>query len=94
MTTADLPEVERQIREQVKAELQVVPPSYPHAWQIDLGFAKNYLKDKPLQLRVKFNAAQKSASGTLSRLVAGRRAGKRETVADGNADEPRGGHVP
>jgi hypothetical protein len=64
VTTADLPEVERQIREQVKAEWQVVPPSYQHAWQIDLGFAKNYLKDKPLQLRVKFNAAQKTASGT------------------------------
>ncbi len=60
----DLPEVRRQIREQVKAALQLVPPSYQRTWQIDLGFAKNYLQGKPLQLRVKFNAAQPSASGT------------------------------
>ena len=60
----DVPEVRRQIREQVKAALQLVPPSYERTWQIDLGFAKNYLAGKPLQLRVKFNAAQKSPSGT------------------------------
>jgi hypothetical protein len=64
VTTADLPEVQKQIREQVKAAYQDVQPAYSRAWQIDLGFAKNHLKDKPLQLRVKFNAAQKSASGT------------------------------
>jgi hypothetical protein len=60
----DLPEVRQQIREQVKAELQLVPPSYERVWKIDLGFAKNYLRGKPLQLRVKFNAAQKSEAGT------------------------------
>jgi len=53
----------RQIREQVQAELEVVLPSYWRVWRIDLGFEKNFLRDKPLQLRVKFNAAQKSASG-------------------------------
>ena len=60
----DLPEVRRQIREQVKAALQIVPPSYQLTWQIDLGFANKYLQGQPLQLRVKFNAAQPSASGT------------------------------
>jgi hypothetical protein len=64
----NLPEVRRQIREQVKAALQIVPPSYQRTWQIDLGSAKNYLAGKPLQLRVKFNAAQKSASGTFAAL--------------------------
>jgi hypothetical protein len=69
VTTADLPEVQKQIREQVKAELEVVPPGYSsRPWQIDLGFAKNFLRDKPLQLRVKFNSAQKSASGTFLAL--------------------------
>jgi hypothetical protein len=68
VTTADLPEVEKQIREQVKAELQVVPPGYQHVWQIDLGLAKHFLQDKPLQLRVKFNSAQKSPSGTFLAL--------------------------
>jgi hypothetical protein len=60
----DLPEVRKQIRERVKADFQLVPPSYQRVWQIDLGFAKNHLAGKPLQLRVKFNSAQKSASGT------------------------------
>jgi hypothetical protein len=65
VTPADLPEVRREIREQVKAELEVVPPGYTsRPWQIGLGFAKNFLRDQPLQLRVKFNAANKSASGT------------------------------
>ena len=65
---ADLPEVRKQIREQVKAALQIVPPSYERSWKIDLGFAKDRLAGKPLQLRVKFNAAQKSASGTYGAL--------------------------
>ncbi len=65
VTTADLPEVEKQIREQVKAELQLVPGGYSsRPWQIDLGFAKNELRGKPLQLRVKFNSANHSSSGT------------------------------
>jgi hypothetical protein len=64
VTTADLPEVKKEIREQVKADFQLVPPGYTRRWQIDLGFAKNFLRDKPLQLRVKFNSAQKSSSGT------------------------------
>jgi hypothetical protein len=57
VTTADLPEVRKQIREQVKAEFQVVPPAYTRVWEMKLGMAKNSLKDRPLQLRIKFNAA-------------------------------------
>ena len=68
VTVADLPEVRKQIREQVKADFQLVAPGEPHGWQIDLGFAKNFLRDKPLQLRVKFNAANKSSSGTFVAL--------------------------
>ncbi len=64
----DVPEVRKQISEQVKAVQQLVPPSYQRIWEIDLGFAKNYLHGKPLQLRVKFNSAQKSASGTFQTL--------------------------
>jgi hypothetical protein len=64
----DVPEVRRQIREQVKADFQLVPPSYQRTWQIDLGFAQKYLRGKPLQLQVKFNSAQKSPSGTFVAL--------------------------
>jgi hypothetical protein len=62
--SVNLPEVRKQIREQVKADFQLVPPGYSREWQIDLGFAKNFLRDQPLQLRVKFNSANKSSSGT------------------------------
>jgi hypothetical protein len=68
VTTADLPEVRRQIRELGKADYQLVPPAYTREWRIDLGFAKNFLRDRPLQLRVKFNSANKSASGTFDGL--------------------------
>ena len=64
VTSADLPEVRRQIREQVKAYYQLVPQNSVRVWKIDLGFAKNYLHDKPLQLRYKFNAADRNPSGT------------------------------
>jgi hypothetical protein len=64
--TANIAEVRRQIREQVKADFQLVPPGYTREWQIDLGFAKNFLRDKSLQLRIKFNSAQKSSSGTFT----------------------------
>lgn len=65
---ADLPEVRKQIREMVSAQFQLVPPSYQRVWKIELGYARNFLRGKPLQLRVKFNTAQKSASGTFDAL--------------------------
>jgi hypothetical protein len=63
ITKADLPEVKRQITEQVKAEYQVVPSGTGKVWTINLGRAAKSLQNEPLQLRIKFNAAQKSASG-------------------------------
>ncbi len=59
-------EVKKQIREMVKGDFQLVPQSYMRNWKIDLGFAKERLAGKPLQLRVKFNSAQKSPSGTFT----------------------------
>ncbi len=64
LSKADRDEVRKQIREQVKAEFQVVPPGYTRSWDIDLGRARDSLQNKPLQLRVKFNAADKSPTGT------------------------------
>ncbi len=64
----DVPLMRRQIMDELKAEVQVVPPNYTRPWQIDLGFAKYYLRDQPLYLRVKFNAAEKSPSGTFLAL--------------------------
>ncbi|NOS71725.1 MAG: DUF2628 domain-containing protein [Verrucomicrobia bacterium] len=64
----DLKELKQQIKEGLKAEMQVVPPRYTRPWQIDLGVAHHFLKDRPLYLRVKFNAAEKSPSGTFLAL--------------------------
>jgi hypothetical protein len=64
ISPGDLAEVQKQIREQVKAEYQVIPPGYQKVWEIDLGSAKNSLRDRPLEVRVKFNSADKSPSGT------------------------------
>ena len=64
----DLEFVRKQIREQIKAEYQLVAPGSYRVWRINLGLAQNWLRDQPLFLRIKFNAAQKSASGTFTAL--------------------------
>lgn len=63
ITKADLAEVKRQIVEQVKADYQVVAPGTGKPWHINLGSAAKSLENQPLQLRIKFNAAQKSPTG-------------------------------
>ena len=63
-SAADLRELRQQIREMVRADSQVVPPSYQRIWKIDLGSVKSSLAGKPLQLRIKFNTAQRTQSGT------------------------------
>jgi len=68
VTGLDANLLRQQIKEGLKAELQVVPPGAYRPWQIDLGFAKHFLRDQPLYLRVKFNAAQKSPTGTFAAL--------------------------
>ncbi len=56
-------EVKRIIREQAKAQIQVVPPGITRIWRIDLGSVKETVKDQPLYLRVKFFASEKSPTG-------------------------------
>ena len=67
-SAADRAQLRKQIREQVKAEYQLVPPGFARVWEIDLGAQRNSLRDRPIQLRVKFNAADKSPSGTFMGL--------------------------
>ncbi len=61
---SDVEYVRKQIREQLKASDQIAPPDYRKPWILDLGVAKDGLRDRPLYLRVKFNAAQPSPSKT------------------------------
>jgi hypothetical protein len=55
---ANLAQVRREIRGQLKSSLELAPPGEPRIWRIDLGAALGDLRNQPLQLRVKFNAAQ------------------------------------
>lgn len=63
--TLDEKLLRQQIKEQFKAELQLVAPgTASRPWRVDLGFARHFLKDQPLFLRIKFNSAETSPSGT------------------------------
>jgi hypothetical protein len=65
---ANLELVRRQIREQVKAAWQNVPPGELRVWRVDLGARRGDLRDQPLQLRIKFNAAQGGPNKTFTGL--------------------------
>jgi ABC-type transport system involved in multi-copper enzyme maturation permease subunit len=62
--TANVAEARRQIFETVKSEFQIVPGGAYRWWDVDFGGAARGLEGQPLRLRIKFNAAQRSASGT------------------------------
>lgn len=64
VSPAEVKVLRQQIKETLRSDLQNVPPGFEQSWKIDLGFAKNFIRKQPLFLRVKFNTAQKSQSGT------------------------------
>ena len=64
----DLKLLRQQINERIKGEYQLVPPGGYRPWRIDLGLAKNSLHDRPLYVRIKFNTANYSSSGTFLAL--------------------------
>jgi hypothetical protein len=60
----DLKLLHQQASELVKSRYQVVLPGHVRRWQLKLGSLKDSLRDEPLFIRTKFNAAQTNASGT------------------------------
>lgn len=62
----DRSEVRRILREQVRAQVQVVPPGFSRIWRIDLSRVKDSILNQPLYLRTRFFSADKSASGTFA----------------------------
>jgi hypothetical protein len=60
LSSLDQSLLRRQVQEQVKARLQLVPAGYPRRWEIPLGPVQGHLKDKPLFIRVRFMAAGQS----------------------------------
>ncbi|MGH8024749.1 MAG: hypothetical protein ACRED1_14255, partial [Limisphaerales bacterium] len=61
---ANLNEVRNEIRQQVVSDFQLVPPGYDRTWNIDLHGDKDYIRNKPLQLRIKFETADHNPNGT------------------------------
>lgn len=59
----DRSEARRIIREQLKAEIQVVPPGHLRAWSLDLSRVAAQVRDQPVYARVKFFANEKSPTG-------------------------------
>ncbi len=54
--------VRKQLREQVIARQQVVPSGYVRRWQIKLGFLKDFVRNQPMYLRVKFFVPPEASS--------------------------------
>ncbi len=54
--------VRKQLREQVIARQQVVPSGYVRRWQIKLGALKDFVRNQPLYLRVKFFVPPEASS--------------------------------
>lgn len=50
--------VRKQVRQMVTARLETVEPANPHRWTINLGSSADYLRDRPMSMRIKFHTAQ------------------------------------
>ncbi|MES1261814.1 MAG: ABC transporter permease [Acidobacteriota bacterium] len=68
VATMDREFVRQQIVEQIRSGHQYVGPGAVRPWRIDLGAAAARLKDKPIYVRVKFNSARSSPTGTFATL--------------------------
>ncbi|MCL5098883.1 MAG: hypothetical protein M1608_15385 [Candidatus Omnitrophica bacterium] len=64
MRPFDLQMLRNQIREQLKAEYQLVRPGFFRRWIISLGPEHERLRDQPLFLRVKFSTTKRDESTT------------------------------
>ena len=59
----NIPDIRKKIEGEIKAGIQSVRADGYRPWRIDLGRAKDSLRDQPLFLRVKFFTAQNNPSG-------------------------------
>jgi hypothetical protein len=63
-----LNEVRQDISGRLRASLQVVPPDSARQWRIDLGHPRSFFRNQPMQLRVKFNTADRNPNATFDGL--------------------------
>ena len=62
--------VRNQIRERFRQEVQLIPPGIMREWDLDLSSMKDFLKDKPLQLRARFTIAEDISGASFKGLWA------------------------
>jgi len=91
-TRANVAEARKQILDQVKAELQVVPPGWAHEWEIDLGPAKDIVRGQPVYLAHQVQCRRQEHHRHVRRALAGRQAAQNAGVAQ-RSDEPGTGHL-
>jgi hypothetical protein len=68
MSGFDLAEIRRQITERIKSHYTDLPPGVARLWGIDLHKIKDRLRDKRLQLRVKFNTGNPNSETLFTTL--------------------------
>ena len=61
-------EVRKDISGRLRGALQVVPAGSARQWQINLGHPRSFFRDQPMQLRVKFNTADRNPNATFDGL--------------------------
>ncbi len=62
LTGVDLQAVRKEIREQLKAAVQVVPSGFRRRWVLDTQTSAEKLQGRPMQIRVKFNSSRITGS--------------------------------
>lgn len=67
-TEEQLPELRRQVAEEVKSAGTDVPPEYWRRWIIDMHTLPEATRDRPFQIRVKFHAANPNPAATYTTL--------------------------
>jgi ABC-type transport system involved in multi-copper enzyme maturation permease subunit len=60
--------VRKEIYTRTKAAYEIVPPGYVREWNVDMRSVKELIRDKPLQLRIRFNTSDGSTLGTFGGL--------------------------
>jgi ABC-type transport system involved in multi-copper enzyme maturation permease subunit len=61
---ADWRAVRKEIYNRIKSVYEVVPPGYAREWTVDMSAERELVKDRPLQLRIRFNSSDGSTLGT------------------------------
>ena len=88
VSTVDVKFVRKELESQIKAAQEVVEPNYARRWTIDFGLRKNFLRDQPLTLRIKFQSPEARPLGDPPTYRAVWVIGKPESKEEVRSDMP------